>query len=155
MGKDGKKNTKFNYWFKAFKWFMGNSMFGIFPLFLMLTVNTLTDGRAGEHEVNHLIYEGGVVLFVMIAIMGSVTVDYLLSGFTTSGLAVFAIYYFPLVILGFVSLEFVLICMKLLDKETFGLTSATTIIVVTLSFVYSTATKANLYIKEDSVHDSI
>lgn len=148
------KNSKWNYWVKAFKWFSMNLCFGLFPLYLMYIVKTSTNGKAGNPQVDHLVYEGGIVLFVCIASMGAVMIDYVLSGIPKSGFRIFRIYIVPLILLGYVTLDFLLICMDKLEKETFSLTSSTTIIIFLLAFVYCTFTKANLYLEEDS-HDNI
>jgi len=148
--KKNNSNTSLDYWIKACKWFLINSAFGLFPLLFMAFVAFMSDGRVGSLQVDHLIYEGGILLFVMIALMGAVMVDYLLSGFENSGISVFVFYIFPILILGFVTTEFMLICTKNIEKEVFAVNSWTTIIVIVLSFLYSTLVKADLFLREDA-----
>jgi hypothetical protein len=69
------ENTTFDYTIKALKWFIMNAAFGLFPLLFMLSVSLLTNGVEGESELNKLIYEGGVIFFVIIAMMGSIAID--------------------------------------------------------------------------------
>jgi len=145
-----RKNTYKDYWFKSFKWTFLNAAFGLFPLLLVGTVSWLTHGKEGNHQMDHLIYEGGIVLFVAIAIMGAIVVDYLLSGHKTSGVGVFAIYIFPALVAGFIALEFLLVCLQKLNKHALSLGGKKTIILLLISFLYCTFTKSSLYIKEDS-----
>jgi hypothetical protein len=148
--KHKKVNSGFDYYIKALKWFVLNAAFGIFPLILMGVVNWLTSGKEGQPQIDHLIYEGGVVLFVSIAIMGAVAVDYLLSGIKCSGIEIFALYIFPSFIAGFISLEFLLVCLHKLNKFALGIQGKKTIILIIISFFYCTLTKATFYLKEDS-----
>lgn len=144
------KNTTFDYWKKAFKWFCLNAVFGLFPLIIMGTVSWLTKGEEGDHQIDHLIYEGGIVLFVAIAIMGAVAVDYLISGGEFTGASIFGLFIFPGIIAGFISLEFLLVCLHKLNKYALAITSKKTLILLTFTFLYCTLAKANLFIKEDS-----
>lgn len=148
-GKDN-QNTKFDYWWKAFKWFSFNAGFGLFPLLLMGVVSWLTKGTEGDRQIDHLIYEGGIVLFVAIAIMGAVMIDYLQLGIKFSSSEIFAIFIFPACIAGFITLEFVLVCLHKLNKHALGLYSKKTITLLFLAFVYCTFTRATFFIKEDS-----
>lgn len=101
--------------------------------------------------MDSLIYDGGIVLFVSIAIMGAVVVDYLVSGFPASGLSIFAVYIFPFLIMGFISLEFLLVCFNKIDRLALALGSKKSVILMVFSSVYSIATKSTLYLKEDSL----
>lgn len=144
-----KLNGRLDYWWKAIKWWLLNAGFGWFPLGFMYLIKYLTDGKIGGEQIEHLIYEGGIIVFVAIAIMGAVMGDYLISGLRSKGHRIFMIYLFPLLLLGFVSVEFMLICTNNMEKEAFALLSPTTIIVTTLSFTYSTLVKGNLYLREN------
>lgn len=144
------KNKPFHYWKRATKWFCLNTAFGLFPLIIVIVVNNLTDGREGGNQIDHLIYEGGIVLFVSIAIMGAVACDYLLAGGTFTASDIFVIFIFPIMIAGFITLEFLLVCLHKLNKYALAVTGKKTIILLTITFLYSTLTKANLLIKEDS-----
>lgn len=143
-------NTNFSYWFKSFKWVVLNICFAIFPLLLMGIVNMLTKGQEGASQIEHLIYEGGIVLFVAVAIMGAVVVDNLLSGIRVAGIELFSIYLFPLLVAGFISLEFVLICLGKVNRHALALESKKTITLLVVTFLYCLATKSTLYIKEDA-----
>ncbi|SRR6266700_996561 len=136
------------YLTKTFFWVIGNAVFGLIPLIFMLTVYELGEKKIGIDEINHLIHEG-VILFVSIAIMGSVFVDYALSGFKLKGIGVFAIYIFPLCIVAIISIDYLLIHLGIISNNCFSLSSKTTKFVVGLSFIYILFAKTSLYIKED------
>ncbi len=135
------------YYWKSCKWFLGNAAFGIFPVLLMWLVYGLSEGKTGQKEIFHLIHDG-VIVFLCIALMGAVMVEFLLSGPKMSGFSIFTIYIFPLIVLGIISLDYLLIYLNVIDSTVFNLNSWTTIITIVLSFSYCTFTKATLYKKE-------
>ena len=144
------ENKYHHYLWKSFKWTILNTCFGLFPLLLVGIVNILTNGKEGHHQIDHLIYEGGIILFVCSAIMGAVAVDYLLSGEKVGGIELFAIYIFPLLLTGFMALEFLLVCLQKLNKFALAYNSKKTIILVIVSLSYCILAKSSLYLKEDS-----
>lgn len=137
------------YYFKSVKWYIGNALFGLFPLILMWLVYYRSGGKTGEEEIYHLIHDG-VIVFLCIALMGAVVVEFLLSGPKLSGISIFTIYLFPFIVLGIISLDYLLIYLKVIDNSSFHLNSRTTIITIILSFAYCTFTKATLYKKEEN-----
>ena len=149
-----KANEYRHYYFKAAKWFIGNIIFGLAPLLLIWVVYALSNGASGNDEMSHLIHDG-VVLFVCISVMGAVVVEYMLSGFKSSGISIFGIYIFPLCILAIVSIDYMLIYLRIIDNTCFNIGSLTTKIIIFLSHIYSTFTKANLYILEDTKNDTV
>lgn len=149
-----KKITYLDYLMKSIKWTVGNAIFGIFPLLFVWLLYGLSGGKTGHEELYRLIHDG-VILFVCIAIMGAVVVEYLISGFPVSGFAVLRIYIFPLGVLGIVCIDFMLIQFKQIDNQCFDIDSLTTKIVVFLSLFYTIFTKASLYMKEDFRHEPI
>ncbi len=64
---------------KTLIWFFWNLLFGLAPFLFMILFNFLTDGKAHGELIN--LSEGGAVLFVFIAITGSVVVDILLGSY--------------------------------------------------------------------------
>lgn len=151
MRRRKKFNTTFDYLYKACKWFIFNAAFGLFPLLLMGIVMWLTGGKEGQSEVDKLIYEGGVLLFVLTAMMGAVAVDYLLSGFKFSSKEIFLFFIFPSLVTGFISLEFLLVCMGKLCKYALAIKAKKTITLMIISFIYCTLTKATFFLKEDTL----
>lgn len=148
-------NERSSYWlylWKTAKWMIGNAIFGIFPLLFMCSVYYISEEKLGKEEINTLVYEGAI-LFVCIAIVGSVLVDFFLSGFRPNGFPRFAIYIFPLIILFIISINYFLIHIKIIDKSRFSLSSGTTIVTVILSVIYILFVKTNLYMKEDLRHE--
>lgn len=149
------RNRKLTYWdyfWKTFKWFIGNALFGVFPLVFMCIIYYLSEKKLGGHEIEKLVYDGAV-LFVCIAMVGAVLVDYYLSGFRATGFGRFAIYAFPSLILMLISVNYFLIHIKVIDNSRFSITSNTTIWTVAMSFIYILFVKTNLYIKEDVNHE--
>jgi hypothetical protein len=143
------KVTYFHYYVKSLKWFFGNMIFGLAPLLLMLMVESLTHGNTGGDEINNILHEG-VIHFLGIALMGAVMTEYIISGIKFGGFPVFAIYIFPLIVLAFVSLEYLLVYLKKADSTCFDINSPYTFFVIFLSFLYCSFTKASFYIKEDT-----
>jgi hypothetical protein len=111
-------------------------------------------GHIGDDEMSHLIHDG-VVLFVCCSIMGAVIVDFMLSDYLLKGAVIFAIYIFPLFLLGLISVDYLFIRLKIIDGSCFDPSSKTSIFVMGFSVIYSTLSKADLYIKEDSKHDNL
>ena len=145
---------RINFYFRAFKWFIGNAIFGLAPIVLMLVVYGLTEKKTGSVEILRLVHDGAVI-FVLIAIMGAVMVDYLLSGIKTSGRSVFTIYIFPLAVLAIASLDYLLTYLNVIDGTCFAIDSLTTKIISFLSLLYCTFTKAQLYIRENKLTQTV
>lgn len=133
---------------------IGNVIFGIFPLIFMLAIFLMSEQKFGGTEVDDLVYEGSI-LFVCLAIVGSVLVDFYLSGVRMDGFARFATYFFPAIILFIIAVNYFLIHIHMIDKSRFALTSYTSIITISLSIVYVIFVKTNLYMKEDYKHEPV
>lgn len=142
------KVTYRHYYWKSLKWFIGNLLFGSVPLLLMWVVEGLSHGNTGADEISSILHQG-VVHFLCIALMGAVMTEFLISGIKFGGFSIFAIYIFPLLILSFVSLEYLLVYLNKIESKCFDLNSNYTYIVFILSFIYCTFIKASFYIKED------
>jgi hypothetical protein len=136
------------YLWKTIKWLLGNLGFGLFPLIFMGILYVLSNHKIGGHEMDEQIYEGAVI-FVFLAIIGAVGWDYYLSGIRYNGITRFMTNITPAAILFFVALNYLLIKLKIIEKDRFSLTSITSIVVFIASIVYIIFVKTNLYIKED------
>jgi hypothetical protein len=132
---------------------LGNVIFGLFPLIIMYLFFFCSNGKVCGDGVDNLIYEGAI-LFVCIAIVGTVYVDFYLSGIYLSGWGRFATYFFPVIIPLWVSVNYVLIHMKIIGKEVFAASSGITIATIALSFLYVLFVKTNLYMQEDLRHET-
>jgi hypothetical protein len=128
---------------------LGNLVFGLVPVLLLLLVKYLTDDGTGSGEIDILIHEG-VIHFLSIALMGAVLTEALLSGVKSNGLEIFSIYMFPLLVLSFVSLEYLLVFLNKMNNACFEVTSPYTIIVFLLSFGYCSFVKASSYMTEST-----
>lgn len=142
-----KEKSYWHYYWKAFKWFIGNLLFGLVPILILLLVVGLSNGSTGADGVFLLMHEG-VIHFLCIALMGAVMTESLLSGVSSRGTEIFAVYIFPIIILSFVSLEYLLVYLHTIKNECFDATSGYTIIVLSLSFGYCTFIKTSFYIRE-------
>ena len=96
------------YFWKSTKWMCGNAIFGIFPLLFMCSIYYISGRKVGAEIVDSLVYEGSVI-FVCIAIVGAVLVEYYLSGFRLNGIFRISVYLFPAVILYITSINYYLI----------------------------------------------
>lgn len=143
------KIAYWHYYWKAFKWYVGNLVFGLVPVLLLFIVSKLTDGETGSGEIDVLIHEG-VIHFLSIALMGAVLIEALLSGEKSNGFEIFAIYMFPLLVLSFISLEYLLVFLNKMNNACFEVTSPYTIIVFLLSFGYCSFAKTSSYINEST-----
>lgn len=141
---------RIHFYIKAVKWFLGNVIFGLAPIILMFVVYGLSERKTGLEEIQRLIHDG-VIIFVLIAIMGAVMVDYFLSGIKSSGRSIFTIYIFPLCVLAIASIDYLLTYLKIIDGTCFALGSLTTKIISILSLLYCTFTKAKLYLRENLI----
>jgi hypothetical protein len=137
---------------KTIKWLIANGIIGLAPLLIICMVNFIAEGKVGSAEVKHLINDG-VVLFVCCAMMGAVVIDFKLGGFNLTGWRFVSIYITPFAILGIILLEYLMKFFKAIPEEWFRLNSTTSIIVISLSLIYCTLAKTNLYMKEDFKHE--
>lgn len=147
----------FRYWicfFKTLKWIIGNTVFGLFPLLFFCSIFYLTDKKFGGDQVDTLIYEGSI-LFVCIALVGAVLIDYYLSGLRPIGFTRFATYFFPVALLFVVTENYFLIHIGYVSKSRFALKSNTTIFVITITVIYIIFVKTELYIKEGFRHELV
>ncbi len=92
------------YYWKSFKWTFYNALCGLLPLLLVGAVANLTKGSEGQEQFEDLIYEGGLVLFVSIAIMGAVAVDYIVESVEMAGTKIILIFGLPLFLTATISL---------------------------------------------------
>lgn len=147
----GRKRTYWDYFWKTLFWVIGNLAFGLFPLIFMGAVYIISGGKIYGDAIQTMIYEG-IILFVCIAIMGAVFIDYALSGILMNRFKTFSVYSIPAFVVFLVAINFFLIHLKIIDKTRFSLASSTTISVIVLSLFYSVFVKASLYIFDDIRH---
>lgn len=150
--------TKFSYrtylW-KSFKWVVGNAVFGLAPIIFMWAVFGASDGNIGNDEIRHIIHDGAI-LFVCCAIMGSVLVDHFLSSFRFEKLGsieFLTIYFTPFFILLWLCLKYFLVYDKKINDSCFDISSKTSIVTISFSFLYCVFIKANFYVKEDNKNE--
>lgn len=136
------------YLWKTTKWFIGNCLFGLTPIIFMLGIYMITDHKIGGTQIYDLVHEG-VILFVLAAIMGSILLDYFLAGYQFSGWEIFHIFIVPLIVIGVLCLNYLFICLTILNEKRFELTSVTSTFCYVVSIAYCFLQKTNLYMRED------
>src|SRR6476469_9252221 len=102
-----RKHSNIEYYWKTTKWLLGNLIFGLFPILFMCAVYYCSERKIGLHEIEEQVYEG-TILFVCLALVGSVVLDLFLSGLRFEGTYRFLIYFVPAFIVGVVSLNYLL-----------------------------------------------
>jgi hypothetical protein len=149
---DFRDNSYWQYYRKSVSWVLGNAFFGLLPLLFMMFIQAVSEKKVGSEEIQHLIQDG-VVLFVCCAIIGAVLVEFILSGQRLKISTVYGWTAIPFSIFLIILTDYFLINLKAIDHSCFHLDSLTSKVVIGLTFVYCTFTKANLYLMEDTKHD--
>lgn len=139
------------YYKNAFYWFAGNLVFGLFPLGLMILIEKGSNGKEGTEIIHHLIYQGGILVFVAIALMGAVSIDYALVGTKFTTPQVILIFIVPGCVMACVCLEYILVCFHVISEYALGISARKTYCLLLFSFLYCTFTKTNLYITEEKM----
>jgi len=139
-----------NYLMKSVKWVIGNTLFGLLPLWFIYFLFVISRGKVASSEIDHIIEHDAAILFVCCGMMGAVLWDFMLAGIKLKMSVAFRLFIVP----GFVAMvlftDQVLILLKAIDNTCFNLRSYTTIIIVVLTISFTIFTKANLYVIEDT-----
>ena len=141
-----------HYFWKSFKWLFGNVCWGLIPLWFVIFVNIVSDGKTGYDEIQHIITRDGAILFVCCAIMGSVMVDYVLTGSIMKIWHAYRLLLIPGFIVLLLLTDYALILAKIINYSCFSLNSWTSKIVIALTILFSIFIKTEINIKEDRRH---
>src|SRR5215471_16488669 len=117
-----KESQYLPYLTKAISWIIGNAAFGLFPMLFLSSVYYWSDKELGGKELDDFIYTGSV-LFLCMALTGSVLTDFYLSGIRLNGFKRLITYVIPFNILYNVTINYFLVCFGYIDKERLSLTS--------------------------------
>jgi hypothetical protein len=134
---------------KSVFWLIGNALFGLLPLIFMKFIFLMSDKKAGGEEIKHLI-EDGVIQFVCCAICGASLVDLALSGEKMKISKAYAWGIIPVVIVGLLLTNYILIILKVIDHTCFHIGSNTSLIIISLTVIFCILVKTRLYIKEET-----
>ncbi|PWU01085.1 MAG: hypothetical protein C5B52_07845 [Bacteroidetes bacterium] len=149
MRSEGGKQ-KWNYYWKAIKWLLGNGFWTLLPLWFILFMSGLSDGKFGTEEIFHLIVHDGLILFVCCAIAGSTLVDLILTDRTARIISFIWIALIPCFLALVILADYALIIGKFIDPECFKLTSKTSLAVILVTIFYCVFVKAQIYHKEET-----
>lgn len=152
--KELNKDDYYYFFFKSTCWVLGNVAFGLLPLLFMYFVYWVSNYKVGKDEIQHLIHDG-VILFVCLAIIGSVLVELILSGQKAKISMVILLLIIPIFVFILILTDYFLINLKIIDTSVFDISSLTSKIVIVFTLYFCIFTKASLYIKEETKHDTV
>jgi len=129
---------------KTILWNIGNWVFGLAPLGLMILIKALSSSPAASSEVYHLMHDG-LPLFVACAIMGSIVVDFSLSGEKFDGISNIFSVIMPCAVFGLLLLVYLLIIIKVLPEDYFSSHSWIYWLEISFSLLYCSLAKFAYY----------
>ncbi len=139
---------------KSIVWLAGSVLFGFAPLLFLYLINWMSEENLCAREIEYLL-SGGYVLFVFVALTGTVVFDLLKSNFRVSGwAAAFAIYISPFCVLTYVFLKYLLKYVQYADQAEFGIGSTTIRLSVGFMILYCLFAKTIYYLKQNAGNDN-
>jgi hypothetical protein len=147
------KREKFQaYVWKSLFWYFGNLAIGCIPVLFMGLVFLASRGKLGFDDMQKQIHEGAV-LFVSVAMIGGVMVDFLQSESKYTGRQIVVIILAPIGAISVLLLEYLFVVLKIINTDCFNITSGSSTFVLGFSIVYCVLNKINLLIREDTKHE--
>ena len=143
-----KREAPRGYILKSVYWYFGNLLFGCAPIIFLAMVYLASEGKLGFDDMQKLIHEGAI-LFVCVAMIGSVLVDFLQSEIKISGKQIIIIVLAPISSIGFLFLQYLFVVLKIINADCLNVTSETSVSILCFSLVYCILNKTNLLIMED------
>ncbi|HLA53451.1 MAG TPA: hypothetical protein VK618_09115 [Flavitalea sp.] len=139
---------------KSIVWLAGSTLFGFAPLIFLYLINWMSEENLCAREIDYLL-SGGFVVFVFVALTGTVVFDLLKARFRVSGwTATFAIYISPFCVLTYVFLKYMLKYVQYADQAEFGLGSTTARLSVGFMILYCLFVKTIYYLKQNAGNDN-
>lgn len=129
-------------------WLVANAVLGLAPLIFLVITNQVMEKREASPEIEHLL-EGGIVLFVCCALMGSVIIDIILSKIKLKKLAFFAVNISPFVLLVIICILYLLTILGHVRHDLFTSFSRFYKFVIIFTVLYCTLGKYLLYKSEN------
>lgn len=146
------RSTYWQYIMKSAIWYAGNLTIGCAPLIFLSMVFMTSRGKMGYDDLDKQVHEGAV-LFVCVAMIGGIMIDFLQSPMKMRGRQVVVIVITPILAISLLFLEYLFVVLKIINADCFNITSRSTIFVVLFSAVYCILNKTNLLIMEDTQHE--
>jgi hypothetical protein len=146
------RSTYLQYIWKSTIWYVGNLTIGCAPLIFLSLIFMTSRGKMGFEDLNKQVHEGAV-LFVCVAMIGGIMLDFLQSPMKMRGRQVVVIVITPILAISLLFLEYLFVILRIINTDCFNITSRSTIFVVLFSAVYCILNKTNLLIMEDTQHE--
>lgn len=144
-----------SYWAyirKSTIWYFANLGIGCAPLIFLGMVFMTSRGKMGFNDMDKQVHEGAI-LFVCVAMIGGIMLDFLQSEFKMRGRQIVVIVITPIMAISLLFLEYLFVILKIINTDCFNITSRSTIFVVLFSAIYCILNKTNLLIMEDINHE--
>jgi MFS-type transporter involved in bile tolerance (Atg22 family) len=146
------RSSYLQYIRKSAFWFVGNLAIGCCPLIFLSMVFMTSRGKMGYDDFDKQVHEGAI-LFVCVAMIGGIMLDFLQSEFRLRGRQIVIIVITPIMAISLLFLEYLFVILKIINSDCFNITSRSTIFVVLFSAIYCILNKTNLLIMEDTSHE--
>jgi hypothetical protein len=130
-------------------WYFGNLLFGCAPVIFLGLVYLTSQGKLGFDDMQRQIHEGAV-LFVCVAMIGSVMVDFLQSGIKINGKQIIFIILAPIFLIEALFLQYLFVVLKIITIDCLNVTSGISVFVLCYSMVYCILNKTKLLINADT-----
>jgi hypothetical protein len=140
------------YFRKSTFWYAGNLAIGCCPLIFLGMVFMTSRGKMGYNDMDKQVHEGAI-LFVCVAMVGGIMLDFLQSEFRMRGRQIVVIVITPIMAISLLFLEYLFVILKIINSDCFNITSRSTIFIVLFSAIYCILNKTNLLIMEDASHE--
>jgi len=137
---------------KSTLWYFGNLVIGCAPLIFLAMVFMTSRGKMGYDDMDKQVHEGAI-LFVCVAMIGGILIDFLQSPMKMSGRQIVVIVITPIMAISLLFLEYLFVVLKIIEADCFNITSKSTIFIVLFSAIYCILNKTNLLITEDTNHE--
>src|ERR1700753_1583731 len=111
-----KRETSRGYILKSVYWYFGNLLFGCAPVIFLGLVYLTSQGKLGFDDMQRQIHEGAV-LFVCVAMIGSVMVDFLQSGIKINGKQIIFIILAPIFLIEALFLQYLFVVLKIITID--------------------------------------
>jgi hypothetical protein len=147
-----RKITLWDYTKKSIKWTVGNAIFALFAIIVLVIANAMSTNNYFGQKIDELVKDGAI-MFVCCAIVGAVLIEFWVAGFTFNANEITLIFVIPILVHALLALEYMLILLGVAAKDSFIMTSWTSKIVIGFSVIYCILGKANYYIREDERHE--
>lgn len=138
-----------SYIWKAFKWYVANMIVGSSPLIALAAVCFMSKNERGVEELQIVMYNEAILLFVSCTLMGSTIIDFHMGHFYTRRYVLLVMYFVPTLTMVLLLLYYLLNKLHYTNAILFDFQSPFIKIILGISFVYCILGRFYLYLKED------